>query len=73
MTIEILRRASNQSVIVTISGSKTYIYREVNHVDIRRSERGLYLFSFVGKLANDSQNRKENVSGVAGIYREVLE
>ena len=73
MTIEILRRASNQSVIVTISGSKTYIYREVNHVDVRRSERGQYLFSFVGKLANDTQNRKENVSGVAGIYREVLE
>lgn len=72
MTVEIRRRASNQSVITTY-GNKTYIYREVNHVDIRRSERGQYLFSFVGKLANDTQNRKENVSGVADIYREVLE
>lgn len=72
MTVEILRRASNQSIITTY-GNKTYIYRDVHKVDIRPTDEGQYVFSFVGKLSNDNWERYENVNGVADIYREVLE
>ena len=71
MTVEILYRASNQSVVTTY-GNKIYIYREVHKVDICRNENGQYLFLFVGKLSNVSQESLEYVSGVADIYREVI-
>lgn len=72
MTIEILYRTSKQSVIVTISGSKTYIYTGVYNMAVSRNDTRQFVFSFVGKLANASPNSDEEVRGVADIYRTVI-
>ena len=72
MTVEIRRRGSNQSVTLSY-GNKIYNYRGVYNLAVSRNDIGQFVFSFVGKLANDSQNPDEEVRGVADIYREVLE
>lgn len=72
MTVEIRRRSSKQFVTVCY-GNKIYIYEGVYNLAVSRNDKGQFVFSFVGKLANDNQNPDEEVRGVADIYREVLE